>query len=44
MGLIDDIKARFSKKFNNFKNRGIRSVKDDMYELNVRLRCPKKCI
>lgn len=38
-GVIDDIKARFSKKFNNFKNRGIRSVKDDMYELNVRLRC-----
>lgn len=37
--IIDNIKAMFSKKFKSFKNKGIQSIKDDMYELNVRLRC-----
>lgn len=37
-GFIDDIKARFSKKFNDFKIKGIRAMKNDIYELNVRLR------
>jgi len=37
-GFIDDIKARFSKKFNDFKIKGIRSIKNDIYELNLRLR------
>ena len=37
-GFIDDIKARFSKKFNDFKVKGIRSIKNDIYELNLRLR------
>jgi hypothetical protein len=38
-GAIDDMKARFSKKFNDFKVKGVRSIKADAYELNVRLRC-----
>lgn len=37
-GFIDDIRARFSKKFNDFKVKGIRSMKNDIYELNLRLR------
>lgn len=37
-GFVDDIRARFSKKFNDFKIKGIRSIKNDVYELNVRLR------
>lgn len=37
-GFIEDIKARFSKKFNDFKIKGIRSIKNDIYELNLRLR------
>ena len=37
-GFIDDIRARFSKKFNDFKVKGIRSIKNDIYELNLRLR------
>lgn len=37
-GFIEDIKARFSKKFTDFKNKGIRSIKNDIYELNLRLR------
>lgn len=37
-GFIDDIRARFSKKFNDFKTKGIRSMKNDIYELNLRLR------
>ena len=37
-GFIEDIKARFSKKFNDFKVKGIRSMKNDIYELNLRLR------
>jgi hypothetical protein len=37
-GFIDDIKARFSKKFNDFKLKGIRSIRNDIYELNLRLR------
>lgn len=37
-GFIEDIKARFTKKFNDFKIKGIRSIKNDIYELNLRLR------
>ena len=37
-GFIEDIRARFSKKFNDFKIKGIRSIKNDIYELNLRLR------
>ena len=37
-GFIDDIKSRFSKKFNDFKLKGIRSIRNDIYELNLRLR------
>lgn len=37
-GFIEDIKARFSKKFNDFKVKGIRAMKNDIYELNLRLR------
>lgn len=37
-GLIDNIKNRFLKKFNDFKIKGIRSIKNDIYELNLRLR------
>jgi hypothetical protein len=37
-GFIEDIRARFSKKFNDFKVKGIRSIKNDIYELNLRLR------
>lgn len=37
-GFIDDIRARFSKKFNDFKAKGIRGIKSDIYELNLRLR------
>lgn len=37
-GFVEDIKARFSKKFNDFKVKGIRSMKNDIYELNLRLR------
>lgn len=37
-GFIDDIRARFSKKFNDFKVKGIRAMKNDIYELNLRLR------
>ena len=37
-GFIDDIKSRFSKKFNDFKLKGIRSIRNDVYELNLRLR------
>lgn len=38
-GVLDNVRARFSKKFANFKAKGIRSIKDDIYELNLRLRC-----
>lgn len=37
-GFIDDIRSRFSKKFNDFKIKGIRAMKNDIYELNLRLR------
>ena len=37
-GFIDDIKSRFSKKFNDFKLKGVRSIRNDIYELNLRLR------
>lgn len=36
---IDDVRSRFSAKFNKFKVKGIRSIKNDTYELNLRLRC-----
>ena len=38
-GAIDNIKSRFSKKFADFKAKGVRSIKNDVYELNLRLRC-----
>lgn len=37
-GFIDDIRSRFSKKFNKFKANGIRSIKNDAYEMTLRLR------
>lgn len=37
--IIDNMKSRFSKKINDFKIKGIRGIKNDVYELNVRLRC-----
>ena len=37
-GFVEDIRARFSKKFNNFKAKGVRSIRNDVYELNLRLR------
>ena len=37
-GFIEDIRARFSKKFNDFKVKGVRAIKNDVYELNLRLR------
>lgn len=37
-GFIEDIRTRFSKKFNDFKVKGVRSIKNDIYELNLRLR------
>ena len=37
-GFVDDIRARFSKKFNDFKVKGVRGIKNDIYELNLRLR------
>jgi len=37
-GFIDDIRSRFSKKFSEFKVKGIRSIKDDVYELSLLLR------
>lgn len=37
-GFIEDIKSRFSKKFNDFKVKGIRAMRNDIYELNLRLR------
>lgn len=38
-GVLDNIKARFSKKFADFKSKGIRAIKNDVYELNLRMRC-----
>ena len=38
-GVIENIKNRFSKKFAEFKLKGIRAIKNDIYELNLRLRC-----
>ena len=37
--VIENIKNRFSKKFAEFKLKGIRAIKNDIYELNLRLRC-----
>ena len=37
-GAIDNVRSRFSKKFDNFKLKGINSIKNDVYELNLRLR------
>lgn len=36
---LDNLKARFSKKFMEFKAKGVRAIKNDVYELNLRLRC-----
>ena len=37
-GAIDNLKSRFSKKINDFKLKGIKSIKNDVFELNLRLR------
>lgn len=37
-GWIEDVRNRFSKGFSNFKTKGIRSIKNDIYELNLSLR------
>lgn len=36
---FDNVKDRFSKKIFTIRTKGIRAVKDDVYELNVRMRC-----
>lgn len=38
-GIIDDLKEKFSKKIIKFKTNGVRTIRDDIYELNLRLRC-----
>ena len=38
-GIIDDLKEKFSKKVTKFKTNGVRTIRDDIYELNLRLRC-----
>ena len=35
---IDNLKSRFNKKINDFKIKGIKSIKNDVFELNLRLR------
>lgn len=35
---FDNMKSRFNKKINDFKVKGVRSIKNDVYELNLRLR------
>ena len=37
-GAIDNLKGRFAKKINDFKIKGIKAIKNDVYELNLRLR------
>lgn len=37
-GAFENVKGRFAKKINDFKLKGIKSVKNDVYELNLRLR------
>ena len=37
-GAIDNLKSRFNKKINDFKIKGIKSIKNDIFELNLRLR------
>ena len=36
--VINNIKSTFSSKFENFKRKGIRSITNDIYELNLRIR------
>lgn len=36
---VDNTKSRFSKKFDKFKRNGVRHIRDDVFELNLRLRC-----
>jgi hypothetical protein len=36
---IDNIKTRFANGIAKFKRNGIRGIKNDIYELNLRLRC-----
>ena len=36
--LFSNVTTRFGKKLNAFKLKGIRSIKNDIYELNLRLR------
>ena len=35
---MDNLKTRFKKKLDNFKAKGVRLIKNDIYELNLRLR------
>ena len=37
--MMDSVRDRFSAKFKKFKINGIRAIKDDVYELNLKLRC-----
>jgi hypothetical protein len=39
LAFMDAVKDRFSAKFKRFKLAGIRAIKDDIYELNLKLRC-----
>lgn len=36
---FDNVKERFSKKILGMKTKGVRAVKDDVYEMNLRMRC-----
>ena len=40
-GAFENLKSRFSKKLNDFKIKGVKSIKNDVYELNLRLRNAK---
>lgn len=37
-GAFENVKNRFSKKFADFKLRGVRAIRNDVFELNLRLR------
>jgi hypothetical protein len=38
-GAFDNLKTRFNNSIAKFKRNGVRGIKNDVYELNLRLRC-----
>jgi len=36
---FDNVKARFSDRFKKWQTKGVRYLKDDIYELNLKVRC-----